>query len=387
MDEIAEPAYCFRMTDRREFIKKSASLAALAAGGTCCMTPPAFASEKSSAKAAGFRAPLESDPHELTIMQWPSRAKIYGGKRDLESVQSKVALIAKSIAKFEPVVVLATPGQSQVAAKTLGPSIAVWDVPTEDLWCRDSGPTFVVSADGRAAVSDLGFNGWGGKQSHADDGRIAQRVADRLKLPVFANGIAGEAGGVETDGAGTLLAHESSWINPNRNSKSKADVERLLLDALGAEHMIWAPGIKGADITDYHIDALARFVKPGQVIIQLGKSPDRSDPWSVAAFETYKVLKSARDAQGRALDIVVIPEPVRIRSQSKDFVSSYVNYYVCNGGVIGAEFGDDTADAKAQGILQQLYPGRQIVSLNVDPIGEAGGGIHCATQQKPKVKV
>lgn len=343
-----------------------------------------LAMTQSSAKAAGFRAPLESDPHELTFMQWPSRAAIYGGQGQLEAVQSKIALIARSIAKFEPVTVLARPDQTALAAKALGSDIAVWPIPTDDLWCRDAGPTFVVSPDGRMAVSDLGFNGWGGKQSHANDRLIAKKVAERLKLPLFANGIVGEAGGVEVDGEGTAIAHESSWINKNRNKQSKADVEQLLLDALGADKMIWAPGIKGADITDYHIDALARFVKPGQVLIQLGKTPDRSDPWSVAAFETYQLLKAARDAQGRKLDIVVLPEPVRIRSQSDDFVSSYVNYYVCNGAVIGAEFGDDTADAQAQTVLKQLYPGRTVVSLNVDPIGEAGGGIHCATQQKPR---
>lgn len=386
MDEPARPAYGYRMKNRRDFIQTSTGLAALAAGGPLAMTSSVSAQAKSSAKAAGFRAPLESDPHELTFMQWPSRAKIYGGSRGLEAVRGRIALIAKAIAQFEPVVVLARNEQSDAAAKALGSGIAVWSIPTEDLWCRDSGPTFVVSGDGRIAVSDLGFNGWGGKQGHADDGWIAKRVADRLKLPVFANGIAGEAGGVEIDGAGTALAHESSWINGNRNTQSKADIERLLLDALGAERIIWAPGIKGADITDYHIDALARFVKPGQVVIQLGNSPDRSDPWSVAAFETYGILKSARDAKGRALDIVVIPEPVHMRVRSKDFVSSYVNYYVCNGGVVGAEFGDDTADAAARAVLQALYPGRQVVSLNVDPIGEAGGGIHCATQQKPVVK-
>ena len=339
-----------------------------------------------SAKAAGFHAPLESDPHDLTFMQWPSRASIYGGKRELEAVRSTIALIAKSIARFEPVTVLAHPDHANAAANVLGAGITVWPTPTDDLWCRDAGPTFVVSGDGGIAVSDLGFNGWGGKQSHANDGLIAKRVANQLKLPLFANGIVGEAGGVEVDGAGTALAHESSWINKNRNTQAKDVVERLLLDALGAEKMIWAPGIKGADITDYHIDALARFVKPGQVLIQLGESPDRSDPWSVAAFETYRILKSARDAQGRALDIVVIPEPVRIRSRSRNFVASYVNYYVCNGAVIGAEFGDDRAGAKAQAILRKLYPGRQVVSLNVDPIGEAGGGIHCTTQQKPMVK-
>ena len=65
-------------------------------------------------------------------------------------------------------------------------------------------------------------------------------------------------GDTETDGHGTLIAHESSWVNPNRNTGSRAEVERLLLDAVGADKMIWAPGIAGADITDYHIDALAR---------------------------------------------------------------------------------------------------------------------------------
>jgi agmatine deiminase len=345
---------------------------------------PVLAESTSSAKGAGFRVPLESDPHELTFMQWPSRAAIYGRQRELESVREKIALIARSIAKFEPVIVLARADQTEGATQVLGTGIDVWPIPTDDLWCRDAGPTFVLSRDGRLAVSDLGFNGWGGKQSHANDGLIAKRVANQLKLTVFANGIVGEGGGVEVDGAGTALAHESSWINKNRNKQDRAVVERLLLDALGAEKMIWAPGIKGADITDYHVDALARFVKPGQVLIQLGKTPDRSDPWSVASFKTYEILKSARDAQGRTLDIVVIPEPVRIRSKSKTFVSSYVNYYVCNGAVIGAEFGDDTTDADAETILRKLYPGRHVISLNVDAIGAAGGGIHCATQQKPK---
>lgn len=340
--------------------------------------------ERPSAKGSGFRAPLESDAHELTFMQWPWRSKVHGGRQALRAVQSSIALIANSIAKFEPVVMLAGTAHAETAAKALGSGVKVWDIPVDDLWCRDAGPTFVLNGGGKLAVSHLGFNGWGRKQTHADDAEVAKRVAGRLHLPVFANGLFGEAGGVESDGAGTLIAHESSWINPNRNTQNKAVVEGLLLEALGAERMIWAPGIKNADITDYHIDALARFVKPGQIVIQLGKTPDRSDPLSVAAFETYEILKSARDAHGRKLDIIVIPEPVHIRSRTHDFVSSYVNYYVCNGAVIGAEFGDDAADANAQAILQQLYPGRQVISLNVDPIGEAGGGIHCATQQKPK---
>ena len=208
-------------------------------------------------------------------------------------------------------------------------------------------------------------------------------LRQNLGLQIFDNGIVGEGGGVEVDGAGTALAHASCWVNENRNRGTTEEVEKLLLGSLGADKMIWAPGVKGADITDFHIDALARFVKPGQVMIQLPKKVIDGDPWSASAFETYEILKNATDAQGNKLDIVVIPEPVNIRSQAKDFVNSYANYFVCNGAVICAEFGDDKADAEAVHVIGQLYPGREIVSINVDAIGEAGGGIHCSTQQQP----
>jgi agmatine deiminase len=276
-------------------------------------------------------------------------------------------LIANSIAKFEPVVLLARQEQFPSAQAMIGPNVELWPIETQDRWCRDSGPTFVVNAKGELAASDLNFNGWGNKQEHEDDGKIARRVAKKLGLMTF----------------DTLFAHESCWINTNRNKASKEVIEIRLLEALGAEKMIWAPGVAGADITDYHIDALARFIRPGLVMIQLPDTIDNSDPWSASAYETYQVLKTATDANGKKLEIVVIPDPKNIRSRKKDFVSCYANYFVCNGAVIGAEFGDDIADEKARSTLQQLYPTREIVSLNVDPIGEAGGGIHCSTQQQP----
>ncbi len=344
------------------------------------------ATEANSAKDAGFYMPLESNPHVRTFMQWPALKSIYGSKDDLDAVREKIALIASTIARFEPVVLLARPEQAEDAKYWVKNGVEVWPLAVQDLWCRDSGPTFVVNDEGELAASELGFNGWGGKQEHWDDSQIAQRVAKKLNLQIFDNGIKGEGGGVETDGAGTLLAHASCWVNPNRNAGSQAEVEKLLLDALGAEKMIWAPGVIGADITDFHIDALARYVKPGQVMIQLPEKIVSGDPWSASAFETYEILKKATDAYGRKLDIVVIPEPTKIRSTAEDFVNSYANYYVCNGAVICAEFGDDKADEEAARVLAQLYPGREIVSLNTDAIGEVGGGIHCATQQQPRVK-
>ena len=320
-------------------------------------------------------------------MQWPVNRTVHEDADFLFDLQAAIAEIASTIAEFEPVVLMAAAEHHKAIRKLVSGRVDLWDIPTDDLWCRDSGPSFVVDGKGGLAVTQFNFNGWGNKQVHGNDGQIAARVAQRLELPVFDAGLVGEAGGVETDGHGTLLAHESTFINPNRNTGSKAEVEAMLLDTMGADKMIWAPGIKGADITDYHIDALARFVKPGQVLIQMGDEIDPEDPWSVAAFETHGILAEAADAEGRALDLVILPEPYDIRVDSADFVSSYVNYYVCNGAVIAAEFGDKAADAEAAETLADLYPGREIVMLNIDAVGEVGGGIHCATHEQPKAGI
>ena len=332
-----------------------------------------------------YEMPLESEPHERTIMQWPVSLDVYD-RRSLDRVQRAIALVANTISEFEPVAMLAAGEAAARARRMLGERVEIWDIPTDDLWCRDAGPTFVRNDRGELAVAHLRFNGWGNKQPHANDGRIAGAVARRLGVPLLETGLVGEQGGVEHDGAGTLLAHASCWVNPNRNAGSQAEIGARLIAALGGRKMIWAPGIRDADITDYHIDALARFVGPNRLLIQIAAEVDPDDPWSVSAHETYAILKSATGANRKPLDITVIDEPVAIRSRKRDFVASYVNYYVCNGAVIGAEFGDRAADDRARATLARLYPGREVVSLNVDAIGENGGGIHCATQQQPRAR-
>jgi agmatine deiminase len=363
--------------------RRSVFRTAAAAGGMSLLPRGAFAAQ--SARAAGFWYPEETDPHERTFMQWPVNRSVHDDADFLYDLQATIADIASTIAEFEPVVLMAAAKHHKAIKRLVAGNVELWDIPTDDLWCRDSGPSFVVDGKGGLAVTQFNFNGWGNKQVHGNDGKIAALVAERLGLPVFDVGLVGEAGGVETDGHGTLIAHESTFINPNRNKGTKDEITALLLETMGADKMIWAPGIKGADITDYHIDALARFVKPGQVVIQMGEEVDPKDPWSVSAFETHDILADAPDATGRKLDLVILPEPYDIRVDSPDFVSSYVNYYVCNGAVIAAEFGDKAADAEAAEILADLYPGREVVMLNIDAVGEVGGGIHCATHEQPKV--
>ncbi len=370
-----------------EFDRRMILGASLIGGATLLGSLSACSAADSKPSAlAGYEMPLETAAHERTLMQWPVSLDVYDPE-GLKGVQSRIALIANTISRFEPVVVMVGEEDAESARGLLKDRVEIWDIPTDDLWCRDSGPTFVKNKAGALAVAHIQFNGWGKKQPHRYDRQIAKRVAARLNVPLLPTGLVGEGGGVEHDGAGTLLATASCWVNSNRNRGTQDQISAKLIAALGGSKMIWTPGVKGKDITDYHIDALARFVGPGKVLIQLPDKVEAGDPFSRAAYETYEILKKQTDAQGKKLEIIVIPEAVDIRSRGDDFLASYVNYYVCNEAVIGAQFGDDRTDEKARKTLAALYPGREVVLLDIDPLGEAGGGIHCATQQQPKAGV
>ncbi len=309
-------------------------------------------------------------------MQWPSTLSIYGDTWFLRETQKTIALIANTIADFEPVILLADRAHHLLIRRQVGSNVTLWNVATQDLWCRDSGPLFARNPSGQRAVAGIQFNGWGGKQVHELDALIARAVADSLGFPYFETGLVGEGGGIEQDGHGTLLAHESSWINRNRNpGLSKTEVSQRLEHAYGANRVIWAPGLAGQDITDYHIDSLARFTGLNRVLVNLPRDPDPYDPFHTAAQKTLAKLSAAK------LDITQIYEPMYRRGRSYNFVASYVNYYVCNGALLVAEFGDTEMDTAAIAALREAYPGREIVPLNVDILGELGGGIHCATQQ------
>ena len=355
---------------RRDMLAGSAAMMALTSLGRPVMSDPG----------PQFVVPSEETEHERTFMQWPVSKVVHPEADFLAYLQHTIADIANAIDAFEPVVMLASSDHHAHARKLLSTSVELWDIPTDDLWCRDSGPLFARTADNKLVISHIQFNGWGGKQVHKNDGQIAARVAERLGIKLIPSGLTGEAGGVEHDGYGLLMAHESSWVNTNRNpGLSRREIEQRLLAAYGAEEMIWAPGVLGEDITDYHIDSLARFTSPGRALINLPDKPDMDDPFHVAALETYEQLETV------GVDVDVIPEPNQRRISDIEFVASYANFYVCNSGVIAARFGDPDTDAIAEAALREHFPNREIVTLNVDALGEVGGGIHCATQQMPTV--
>ncbi|MFE6500529.1 agmatine deiminase family protein [Kitasatospora sp. NPDC057738] len=379
---------------RRSLLRSGAALAALALAGGCSSDggseeqsdrsgTASGAAPSTSPAAGGWAMPAESGPHTRTFMAWPALEEVWGDQ--LPGVRQDIAGLAQAIAGFEPVVLLARPDQAAQARQAVGSSVEVLELKVDDLWARDTGPTFVTGPQGLAGV-DFNFNGWGDKQTHANDSLVARYLLDHYRITRIQAPITGEGGGIEVDGEGTLMATESSWVNGNRNpGKSRDQIEASLKDLIGVEKVIWFQGVAGQDITDCHVDALARFAEPGTVVLHRPAADAPPDVWTTASAQALQVLQTETDAQGRTLKVVDLPEPdtALIPGAGKDFLATYINYYVCNGGVIVPRFGDQATDDRAAGILGDLHPGRKVTQVGINHIASGGGGIHCATQQQP----
>ncbi|QKV80263.1 agmatine deiminase family protein [Amycolatopsis sp. Hca4] len=369
---------------RRSALTAALGFGAAALGVAGCATdvPPTPAAGSSGA-AAGRTFGAEWEHHARTIMSWPASTGIWG--EDLPAVQADIARLARAVAGFESVVLLAAPADRDKAQAAVGAEVEVVPIPTDDLWARDTAPVFVQDA-GKPAGVDFAFNGWGGKQRHPNDSRVAAAVLERYRLPRIAAPLVAEGGALETDGQGTLLATESSLVNDNRNpGKDRSQVEADLKQALGVRTVIWLAGVKGQDITDAHVDCLVRYVAPGVVLLDQAFPGGPPDVWSRSAEQARGVLAEATDAAGRRLRVVDLPQPDpdRITGRGDAFVSSYANFYVANGAVFLPKFGDPEADDRARGILGEHFPDREVVLVPIDAIAAGGGGIHCSTHDMP----
>jgi len=340
-----------------------------------------------SPAASGFFLPSAEVEHKRTWMAWPAREDVWGSL--LPGARRDIAGIARTIARYEPVCLIARPDQAAGAAKACGAGVEIVELVNDDCWMRDVGPLFLVNNKGRVAGLGLNFNGWGSKQVHANDAKVAREVTARLGLPFFEAPFVSEGGAIEVDGAETVLCTESSIVNPNRNpGKTKAQLTAELLAALGADKVLWLPGLVGQDITDDHIDGLARFVRtglPACVVVDQPADPSATDVWAVSERLSLKLLEHMTDACKLRLRCLTSRESRTIpRGESASgFVNVYVNWYTCNGAVLLPGFGDQRADAAARSLVAELYPGRHVEQLRIDTLAEGGGGIHCVTQQEP----
>lgn len=373
------------MISRRSFMQK---MAVLTGSMTVLQTsvPQSLANSSGDIRSSGaWFMPDEAEPHKRTWMAFGASEEIWG-KKLLPEVRRNLATIAKTIARFEAVTMLVRPDELELARALVGDGVELIVAPLDDLWMRDTGAVFVVNNQLQKAAINFNFNGWGDKQEFSQDAKVAALIAQRAKVSQTISELVLEGGGIEVDGHGTAIITESCVLNQNRNPNvSKAKAEAELKNLLGLEKIIWLPGIKDKDITDGHTDFYARFARPGVVVA--GYDPDPASFDHAVTLEHLKILKAAKDARGKKLQVVVLEAPGNVREKysSKDFAAGYINFYVCNGAVIAPEFGDAKTDKAAKTKLQTLFPKREIVQINIDGIAAGGGGIHCTTQQEPAV--
>ncbi|MFI5919635.1 agmatine/peptidylarginine deiminase [Streptomyces anulatus] len=377
----------YRPPTRRTVLRTLGGLGVLAFGAAACgpddSASGAVGTGSDRAPEGERRFGAEWDSHARTFMSWPALESVWA--EDVPYVREDIARIARAIAEYEYVVMLARPDQQKAAQRACGSQVEVIPLAVDDMWARDTVPVFVEEG-GEVIGVDFNFNGWGDKQEHTNDARVGRTLLTKYGIPRVEAPLVAEGGSFETDGEGTLLITESSIVNENRNpGLSRDDIEADLIETLGVDKVVWLNGVRGQDITDAHVDSLVRFTAPGVVLLDQAFPGTPPDSWSRAADQARAVLSKATDARGRRFEVIDLPQPDldRITGEGDDFVSTYANFYVANDSVFMPRFGDRKADDRARGILQDQFPDRDIVPVVIDTVASGGGGIHCATHDQP----
>jgi agmatine deiminase len=337
-------------------------------------------------RAQGCRWPAEWEPHAATWIAWPHKVRTWPGR--FEPIPQRFALIVESLAQFEPVHVLAGSEAVMAQARTMVghlDRVMLHDIPTNDAWVRDYGPTFLAGpGDGEVSVVDWQFNAWGGKYPPWDlDNEAPHHIARVLRLRRFEPGIVLEGGSIDTNGRGVILTTESCLLDRRRNpGLSGADIERVLQDFLAASKVIWlVGGPLAGDDTDGHVDQLARFVGPHQVVVAVEEDP-RDENYAPLQANLRRLQSFEQQARGESLEVIPLPMPRPIVIDSQRVPASYCNFYVANGCVLVPRF-EDPADDAARDILQPLFPDRQVIGLPARELIWGRGAFHCLTQQQP----
>src|ERR1700710_84076 len=265
----------------------------------------------STPAADGFRMPAEREPHAGCWMAWPERPDNW--RSDAEPAQRAYAAVAEAINASEPVTVAVSDAQLEACRAVLSPDIPALELSSDDAWMRDIGPTFVVDPAGRVRGVDWRFNAWGGREGglYAEwdrDERVAQKVLEVERIERYRAPIVLEGGSIHVDGEGTVLTTEECLLNPHRNpGLSKGQIERALLDYLGAEKVVWLGQGVFDDETDGHVDNLASFARPGVVLLTW--AADESDPQHAISADARRRLEAASDARGRSFEVLLLPSP------------------------------------------------------------------------------
>ena len=257
---------------------------------------------------------------------------------------------------------------------------------TNDAWCRDHGPAFLINpaAATPKVLVKWNYNAWGEKYPPHDlDNQIPIRIAAELNIPCFTPGIVMEGGSVEFNGKGTLLTSKACLLNPNRNPHlNQEQIEQYLCNYYGVRHILWVgDGILGDD-TDGHIDDITRFVNADTVVTVVEEN--KADGNYEILQENLQLLQQMRLEDGKQLNVVELPMPSPVIWEEQRLPASYANFYIANEVVVVPTFRDKN-DRRALDILSGCFPTRRVVGIDSTDIIWGLGSFHCLSQQEPAV--
>ncbi|RFM33329.1 agmatine deiminase family protein [Chitinophaga silvisoli] len=342
-------------------------------------------------KQQGYFFPAEFHPHVATWLSWPHKEASWPGK--IDAIYPYYSQFVKYLAMSELVRInVADEVMKAAAVAHLQKAGVQMDKvefflhPTNDAWCRDHGPAFLINptAAEKKVIVDWGYNAWGGKYPPFDkDDVIPTLIANHFKLPVFHPGIVMEGGSVEFNGAGTVLTSTCCLMNENRNPHlSQAQIETYLQDYYGVDQVLWvAEGIIGDD-TDGHIDDTVRFVNEDTVLTVV--ESNRQDENYELLQGNLEQLKQMRLLNGKQLNVVELPMPDAVVYEDQRLPASYANFYISNKHVIVPTY-RCAQDDKALQIIQECFKTREVVGIDSTEIIWGLGSFHCLSQQEPLV--
>ena len=339
----------------------------------------------------GFFMPAEWARHEATWLTYPKNPDSWPGK--IETIYPSYHLFVKTLAESEVVHVNvddeAMLEHVKLELEEIGSNmqnIKIHIIPSNDAWCRDHGPAFLLNRNDakRRAMVNWNHNAWGGKYPYELDTEVPVRIHELMpEVEMFFPGIVMEGGSIDVNGCGDLITTTSCLLNPNRNPHLNQDgIEGYLRDYYGVENIIWlGDGIVGDD-TDGHVDDLTRFVSPDTILTVV--EHDTWDENYEPLQKNLQMLNRCRLANGKQPTIVEMPMPDVVFYDNQRLPASYANFYIANGKVIFPTY-RCLADNEAAYILEACFPDREVVGIDSTDIIWGLGSFHCLSQQMPAV--
>ncbi|NJO03263.1 MAG: agmatine deiminase family protein [Bacteroidia bacterium] len=340
----------------------------------------------------GYYLPAEWSQHEATWLSFPHNLLTWPSERMARIHQTFFAWI-RWLSRGEEVrinvqdeaTVLRIRQAMEEQAVDLN-QVRCFIHPSNDAWCRDHGPAFLVNpeASEKKIIVDWTFNAWGSKyEPFDDDDRIPGRIAELLALPYYRPGIVMEGGSVDFNGQGTVLTTRSCLLNTNRNPHlNQTQIEEYLHNFYGVSQVLWLDeGIAGDD-TDGHIDDITRFVNEDTVVTVVEHNAE--DPNYAPLQKNLKALKEMRLLNGKQLNIIELPMPTPLYLEGERMPASYANFYIANHVVVVPIF-ECAEDEQALKLLEDCFPGREVVGLSAVDLIWGLGSFHCLSQQEPAI--